>query len=332
MAGHDDDIRAIAPWFMAAFIPTYFASLYVSSMFLGRLDMTTWNLVRAVVPTAYLAGIVVLGLAIMPAAPEFAAAAIAGQVLSAALGIAILARRGWIGLRPEREDVTAMVVYGAKSHAGEVLHSLRQKLDQAVVARLMAASDLGLYAVALTVANGPLILVQTVYNVAFPKISAQPTHDGRIAVFGRYLRLTLAVVIAIDLVLFALNSWLVPLLFGAPFAPAVLVANLLLVGLVPYAAKLMFAAALKAWNRALAIPRAEIWGLVAIAPALFLLVPRYGLLGAAAATVIAQIVSALVLGARLGRELDVHPLRLMIPTREDVALLRSYAARALGRG
>jgi O-antigen/teichoic acid export membrane protein len=67
---------------------------------------------------------------------------------------------------------------------------------------------------------------------------------------------------------------------------------------VPYAAKLMFAAALKAADRALAIPRAEIAGLIVIAPALFVLVPAYGLFGAAAATVLAQAASASVLGAR----------------------------------
>jgi O-antigen/teichoic acid export membrane protein len=331
MATQDADIRMIAPWVMAAYIPSYFAALFLASLFQGLMEIVTWNLVRAVVPTAYLLGIAVLGVTIAPEAPEFAAAFVAAQLFSAALGLALVARRGWLAIVPARGDLRALVVYGAKAHASEVLHSLRLKLDQAVVALLLVAADLGLYAVALTVANGPLILVQTAYNVAFPKISGQATREGKVLVFGRYLRLTLATVLAIDVVLIAVNHWLIPLLFGRAFAPAVHVANLLLIGLVPYAAKLMFAAALKAADRALAIPRAEIVGLIVIGPALFVLVPGFGLLGAAAASVLAQAASAVVLGLRLGRELELRPLQLMVPTREDVALLRGYLDRALNR-
>lgn len=332
MPGHDPDIVAAAWWYMALYLPTYFASLFAANMFQGRLDIRAWNIVRAIVPTLYLAGMIVLGLAIAPEAPEFAAANILAMAASAAFGVVLMVRRGWFGWRSERAEARALVVYGAKAHAGEILHSLRQKLDQAVVATLMTASELGLYAVALTVANGPLILVQTIANIAFPKISAEATLPGKVEVFGRYLRLAVAVVLGVDVVLWALNAWLVPLLFGPAFAPAVAIANLCLVGLVPFAVKLLCAAALKACDRALAIPRAELWGLVAVAPSLVLMVPRFGLLGAAASLVIAQTVTAVLLARRLGREFDIHPLRAMLPTAEDAALLRGLLARGLRRG
>jgi hypothetical protein len=318
MEGHDPEIVVEAAWwYMALYLPTYFASLFVANMFQGRLEIIAWNLVRATVPTLYLAGIVVLGFSIAAEAPEFAAANVFAMLCSAALGIALLVRRGWFGLRPDAGEAKALLVYGTKSHASEILHSLRQKLDQAVVAKLMTASDLGIYAVALTVANGPLILVQTISNIAFPKISSQATHDGKVLVFGRYLRLALAMVLAINIVLWIVNPWVIPLLFGRAFAPAVLIADVCLLGLVPYAAKLLFAAALKASDRALVIPRAEIWGLVVVAPALFLLVPQFGLIGAATSLVIAQAATALVLGQRLAEVMQVRLLSLMIPSRED---------------
>ncbi|MBL8701541.1 MAG: oligosaccharide flippase family protein [Alphaproteobacteria bacterium] len=332
MASNHGDVRQAAYWYTPIFFVVYFASLFAANMFQGALDLKTWNLVRAIVPTCYLAGILVLASAIAAEAPEFAAANLVAMGLSALVGIALLRRRGWFGLRPDRGEARAMLVYGAKSHASEILHSLRQKLDQVAVAALMTASDLGLYAVALTVANGPLILVQTVSNIAFPKISAQETHGGKVEVFGKYLRLALAMVVAINIVLWIANAWIIPLLFGRPFAAAVLVADVMLLGLVPYTAKLLFSVALKAFDRALAIPRAELWGLAFVAPALFALVPRYGLYGAAASLVMAQVVSALVLGQRLARELDVHPLQLMRPTVADLAFVRSLAQRVTGRG
>ena len=60
--------------------------------------------------------------------------------------------------------------------------------------------------------------------------------------------------------------------------------------------------------------------------------PRYGLVGAALANVIAQCVSATVLGFTLARELDVHPVRLMRPTVSDIAKLRAVLAKVLRRG
>ena len=54
--------------------------------------------------------------------------------------------------------------------------------------------------------------------------------------------------------------------------------------------------------------------------------------GAAASLVIAQTVTAVLLARRLGRELDMHPLRMMIPNAEDARLLRAALARGLGRG
>ena len=332
MATLDAEIMAAAHWYMILFLPIYFASLFVANMFQGKLDLMAWNFVRAIVPTLYLLGIIVLGLTIAPEAPEFVGANLVAMLASAAAGIMLLVQRGWFGWRPDGREAKAMLLYGAKSHLSEILHSLRSKLDQAVVAKLMAAADLGFYAVSLTVANGPLILVQTVANVAFPKISAQPDHAGKIIVFGSYLRLCLALVLAVDLALFLTNWFLIPLLFGRAFADSVLTANLLLIGLVPFAAKLMCASALKAWDRALAIPRAEIWGLAVIALALLVLVPRFGLVGAAIANVIAQCVSAAVLGFTLAHELDVHPVRLMRPTASDLANLRAALAKVLGRG
>ena len=40
----------------------------------------------------------------------------------------------------------------------------------------------------------------------------------------------------------------------------------------------------------------------------------------------------MLLARRLGRELDMHPLRMMIPNAEDASLLRAAIARGLGRG
>jgi O-antigen/teichoic acid export membrane protein len=328
---HDADVQTIAIIFLCAYLPTYFTSLFTSGMFQGNLQMTTWNILRALVPTTYLAAIVALWLFGDPSVAGFAAAYITSQAVAAGAGLYLVARRGWMSWKADIAVMRSLVVYGAKVHVGEVFYSLRQRIDQALISLWLPAADLGIYAVALTVANGPLIMVYTLANVAFPKISQQTTIGGKLAVFGRYLRFSLAVALALVVVLWAIVPWLLPLLFGKPFAPAVPITNVLLLGTLPLAAKLMFQQALKAWDRPLIISRAELVGLVVAVAAILALMPPFGLIGAAWSLVLSQLATALAMGLSLQRELQLPLLRLFVPTAEDWQLTQEWVAKVGAR-
>ena len=200
-----------------------------------------------------------------------------------------------------------------------MLNTARQRVDQALVALFLPSADLGHYVVALTVANGSQILIATIANVAFPKISHEATHEGRVEVLGRYLRLAIATAVGTCAGLYALSAWLIPLLFGGAFAESVPIVFILLVGMVPLAAKYMFSQALKAFNRPLAIGRAEFIGLLVAAAALLFLLPRFGVAGAAWSLVLAQVTTAAVMGFTLHHHIHIHISELLRPTHDDWA-------------
>jgi len=316
-AGKDPYLLRLALIFLVAYVPTNLGALFVASVFQGYLDVMTWNLLRGVVAAGYLVFIGVAAALGQTTVEGFATAYILGTAAALLLGLALLARRGWVGLRARRATVWGLLIYGAKVHVGEMLNSARQKIDQALVALWLPHADLGLYVVALTVANGPLILAQTLANLAFPKISQQTEVSGKIVVFGRYFRFTLAVTVATTVVLLVLNPWLVPLLFGRAFAPAALIANIMLIGLPAAAAKLLFIQALKSWDRSLVIGHAESIGLVAAAVSLLILLPTFGIAGAACSLVIANVVAAVAMAASLRRHLDMKLSMLLKPTPDD---------------
>ncbi len=323
MSDAPPELRGLALLFVAGYVPINLFSLYVASAFQGQLDLMAWNRLRALVTFGYL-GFILAALTIGQASVAgFAAANLLGTTLSLAIGLVWLARRGWIGGPARWSEMKALVVYGAKVHVGEMLHSARQRLDQAVVALWLSSVDLGLYVVALTLANGPMILVYTLANVAFPKISQQQDDAGKAEVLGRYLRFTLAIALCAGAALFVLAEWLVAFLFGAAFAPAGAIVRILLAGLVPYALKLMFMQALKAWDRSLAIGRAEALGLVAAAGALVTLLPRFGIEGAAWSLVIAQFVACVAMGLTMRRHLSLSLRKLLRPSADDLARLRT---------
>jgi O-antigen/teichoic acid export membrane protein len=316
-------LQNIAVAYMCAFLPAYFAALYIGAMFQGHLDMVTWNIVRVMVPLGYLVAILAMWADGRAEVGGFAVAYIIGHILCILIGLALLAKRGWLGIAPDLPLARSLLVYGIKVHVGDIMSALRQRLDQALVALLLPNADLGHYVVALTVANGPLILVFTIANVAFPKISQQTTHDGKLVVFGRYLRVCIALALAAAVSLIVLSVWLVPLLFGAPFAPSVPIAQVLLLGMVPFAAKSMLADALKAWDRSLAISHAEIVGLVTAVVALALLLPTMGIIGAAWSLVATHVATAIAMALSLRRQLGIAVLPLLRPTPDDWQLALS---------
>ncbi len=326
------ELRRLALFYLAGYLPSYLAALFVAALFQGRIEMLAWNVVRALVPAAYL---VAIGAALLLGFSDvggFAWAFVAAHVASTALGLALAARRGWIGFSAQWSELRALLAYGIKVHVGELLNTVRQRLDQALVSLWLPASDLGLYVVALTVANAPQILAHTIANVAFPKVSQQATAEGKLVVFGRYFRFAMATTLASVALLAGLSGWLVPLLFGAPFAPSVPVVYILLLGSVPFAAKLMFIQALKAWDRSLLISRAELYGLIVAAVALAILLPRFGLAGAAWSLVAAQFIAAAAMALSMTRDLGLGLGSLCRPTAGDWRLAVEFAQRLAGRG
>src|SRR5262249_15066308 len=99
LAEDSPDVQRVGALYLSAYLPIYFAALFLATICQGQLDMMTWNAVRVLVPIGYLAaiiGAVALGHATVGG---FAAANIVAHVLSVAAGLVLLARVRWIGFR-----------------------------------------------------------------------------------------------------------------------------------------------------------------------------------------------------------------------------------------
>jgi O-antigen/teichoic acid export membrane protein len=327
VAGDSQAVRGVELWYIAAYIPVYLFALFVATMFQGHLEIFAWNVVRALVGLGYLGFIAGFYVAGRSDVETFAIAYIAGTAMSAAVGFLWLLRKGWVGWVPDMDAAKALVFYGARVHLGEMVNSLRQRVDQMAVSFWLTSSDMGLYVVALTVANGPMILVNTVAGVAFPKISQAPDPEEKLRIFGTYLRLAMAMSIGSAAGLAILAEYLVPLIFGRLFDDSATLCQIMLLGLPFFAAKLMFIQALNAFDRSLAIGWAEAAGLIAAALSLYGLLPVLGTYGAAWALVVANVVALGAMAASLNRQIGAPVLPLFKPTAEDFAKLRRGLAR-----
>ncbi|MFJ2977376.1 lipopolysaccharide biosynthesis protein [Curtobacterium sp. NPDC087082] len=224
---------------------------------------------------------------------EFAVVAIAASpVLGACCYLGLLRgasnQTGSSAQSAQALDARVLVSYGGRVWFGALSGILLSRLDQTLMVPLAGAVALGLYAVAVNIADVPLIVANAVREVSFSDQSA--SNDP--AALARSSRLTTAAVTLASISIGLAMPLAVPLLFGADFREAVPVAAILLLGLVLGSpgslAGVGLAAAGRPGLRSVSLAVAAVCSAVA----LVLLAPVLGALGAALATCLGNVVSA----------------------------------------
>lgn len=169
---------------------------------------------------------------------------------------------------------------------------LNRKLDVWFVEGFAGVSALGVYALAATVGELLLLFPNTMREVMLPYF-ASGERDDNIANLQFFSRVNLTLSIIILGGLCAVADPLLPWIYGAEFADAVTPFRILSIGIAFTAFGTLFVT----FNNAHGFPRFNVYAnfaALAVTIALdILLIPRYGIIGAAAASTLAYIVSAL---------------------------------------
>lgn len=120
----------------------------------------------------------------------------------------------------------AFLSYGLRVWLGALAGVVLTRIDQVLLLPLAGATALGLYAVAVSLGDIPLVVANAVREVTFSRQSAATDASA----LARTARLTGAAVSVTCAVIAAALPWLVPTLFGAAFTPAISVTLVLLAG------------------------------------------------------------------------------------------------------
>ncbi len=285
------------------------------------------KLVTSLLP---LVAIVVLALAQRLTVASAATAVIGGGLLGNLLFLRVL--RGTGRLRFSRTQTLAAGRFGARTWLSTLALAANNRLDQVLMAGLVSSRQLGLYAVAVSLASLTFSLLTAVASALTPRVAVG---DGALA--ARSCRVTVAIVSAAGVGLAVTCPVLIPWLFGREFSGAVPMAVVLLVASVPMAAAFVLVMALAAANNPGAALRAELVGLALTVPALIVLLPSHGGLAAALISLVAYSARlAVALHAARGT-FGVGWSSFVVPTRPDVAYVLAraralVARRAAGRG
>lgn len=186
-----------------------------------------------------------------------------------------------LGVRPRgRAPMRPLLWFGVRNVGAQLAAFGNRAGDQAILAVFVGTRQLGLYAVAVTVANVPLSLAQAVGTRAFGDVAKAP-EEQRMEVAAYYLRLSLLIGILAAAAIAVTGPVMLPLLFGRSFRPAVVPLLLLLPGGAAIGLGMTAARTLTAIDRPGTATVAEFIGLAVTAIGLAIAIPTLGIRGAA---------------------------------------------------
>jgi O-antigen/teichoic acid export membrane protein len=300
------------------FIPLNLLTLILQALLGGKLKFKYYNLIRIVVSAVILAGLVVL--------------AVTGRfyviniILLYLLANSVTLLTAWLLIRSEglhigRIDIAgiqAMLSYGLRSHLGNISAMVNERLDQLIISIFLIPSELGLYAIAVTLTTMIVMIGSSIAIVAFPSMSNQSSNDILPETLSRYTRITFFVSASLAVIMTIFISPLINLLFGPAYLPAVGVTRILLFASVALSVNRVLQAGFKSINRPWISSKSEVLAVFVTLVALLILLPRFGILGAGIASTLAYSTSLIYLILNSIRIIDTQLYRMLLLKKEDI--------------
>lgn len=319
-----------AVWPALVYLPAYALMSLVSGYWIGRGRVRSWSMVAVatgVVTLAFVcAGLFFVGKAASIAVGGWVAGTVVVSVVGAVL-VALDLRR--LGAGQERP--AGFFRFTGKTGLLNVMTLLNYRVDVYIVAALAPLSTLGLYAIAVAGAESALALTHTASMVTAPRIGTLERDEAG-AFTARCSRSSVFVATLACIAIGLLAPWIVRVLLGAAFVPLVPTLRVLLVGVVALSVGGVIC---NYFMLNLGRVRIPLWSAAASAVVCaglsFALVPRIGMLGAALGTTVAYIVGQVVAVASFCRETGLHPARVLVIDRSDLALYRTVFVRLVAR-
>jgi O-antigen/teichoic acid export membrane protein len=218
------------------------------------------------------------------------------DLATSTVGWTRLTRRGFFrnAARPSRELARRIAGYGMRAQVGGIITQLNLRLDFVILSLLAGPAVLGIYAIASKFAELVKIVGMALSYVLYPRF----TKDGPLNAVARARRLLpKAGLLTAGLIapLWLAAGFVIPAFYGSAFEPAVLPARIILLGLVLEGVGGVITGFLYGVGR----PGLNSWamavGLVGTLSLDLLLIPPFGATGAASASAVAYLASALAL-------------------------------------
>jgi O-antigen/teichoic acid export membrane protein len=350
--GLPTDVRPRGP--LAQVIPNLSASQFIYSalaipgelffaiglfVLLGRHRVAAFNAIR-VLRRATLLVLVVGSAAVARLSLDVALVCNLVALALTAVMISLAAwRDGVFGLRPSAPLLAEELGFGGRAIVGSLAERLQFRADSFLLNFFMGVTATGVYSVTSGLAETLWYIPNALGTVMFSR--AVDPRAGAGATAAALTRSTIAVTLAFSVPAFVLGPWAVDLVYGTPFAEAGVALRLILPGVVAYSIVAVLSKYITGRGRPGTGTLVLLAGLVTNVVANLVLIPRFGIEGAAASSSISYILTAgltlavflRISGRGLAETLFLRPGDVVAAVRRArTRAARAGAAAAAGAG
>ncbi|WP_313638154.1 oligosaccharide flippase family protein [Paenibacillus sp.] len=313
------EVVAFAQWSMIQ-CPLMVVSQINNAAYQFRGEYQKFNGLRYVIP---LLTLVIIGILIMGGWMNPFTTALAYLVPGAPLFIGMtisLLRTYRVKMKDAYLNFKRLFTYGLGSYGNDLLGQFSYYIDQIVIAGLLRPADLGLYVVAVSLSRMVTFFSSSITVVLFPKAS-ELSKEEAISLTFKAFRISTTFTLLGSLVLMVVAPLVIPLLYGKDFNTALTVFRLLLLEVTISGGTIILAQVFMALGKPKFVSMLQGFGLILVIPLLFLLIPKYGLLGAGLAMLSSAVLRFLFIIFNIRFNLKVKLPRLLI-TGQDIQWMK----------
>lgn len=276
-----DQVRLLSILYLLPFLPLNLLSRYLNAINQGTRHFSRFNIVRLGIQGSYTACIVALYMLGFNKVGWIVVALIASAVMAVILAAWTVAGSVDSQARFDLGLIRDTFRYGIRSHMGSLAPIDSMQLDLMLVVVLLSASDAGLYAIAASIALVIRMQGSAIGMVALPSVAAAPTVEDGHAVASGIFRMALLLNVASCAIIVAGCGFLVPLVYGHAYDPAIPLVRLLALGVVAASLRQVLGDCLRGAGQPIVASYAEGASWVAAVAGLLVFVPLLGVIGAA---------------------------------------------------
>jgi O-antigen/teichoic acid export membrane protein len=328
--GGDPAVVGWIQWFLLLFAVPCLSSLCACSWLQGAGRLGAFNVSRTLVHVVNAIAFLILLLARDSSVWHFASALLIGNAATWLVAGALGPWRSVGTEGPSLQLARRMLHYGLRVQIGNWSNAMNVRLDQLLLSLFAPAASLGVYVVAVTYANVIMTLPGSAALVMLPEIVSEHREGRSSACLTQWYRRLLWTTVTGCAVVAASGAYLLPLLFGQAYDEAVPLLVILGPAAVLLGMNQIVSTAFDGIDRPQIGSAAELVGLVVTAVSLVALLPRFGMYGAAIASLVAYGAGHVYLLRQAVTVFGGDFRSLCIPTSGDVQAMWRAGAAARG--
>jgi O-antigen/teichoic acid export membrane protein len=304
-------------------VPIVLANGFQAYLLLGRGLVAEYNRIRIISALSYLVFVAGVALTYAASVHNFVLSYLLAQSCGLVLCTALTVNRFRPRFHLSASLFQKVFSYGIKTQVGSIAAQTNLRADQAIMSIILTPSQLGLYVVAVSISGVLSPLMSALAVVILPRTTHASSDVTGALIVARHVKLACLLSLPVLIVSVALMPWVLPAFFGRGYSGAILSARILVIAGLFQGLNAVLGNSLRGLGRPALPAVAEGIGMLVTLALLFLLLPRFGIVGAAIASFFAYLLVAVGEFALVARAGGMKISRLVFSPIDDPLIGRS---------